>query len=827
MKVKVILGLAALSVVAEHALAQNRIYVNIATQQGGDGSSWTAAFRDLQDALDEATQTPGSDEVWIAKGIYLPDRGTRDRGRSFALTSQLSLHGGFSGGESSLDQADPVRNLTILSGDLARNDIAGFVRISENALHVVVATDVLDVTLDGLTVTGGNADSFSEPDRNGAGFRAEDCALILTRCVLKSNWSRDSGGAMYATGCDLSISGATVTQNTDSFGDYAACMIENSTVTIDDSDFSDNRGGGLSCNGTQSTISDCTFRGNSATALVAGGQDTHITRCQFINNRAESGAAANLFGTPLVTCTDCLFLWNESVGNGGAVYAAHADVVNCVFAGNLSGDLGGALYSGFGVDVIDSVFAGNQGQGMGGAVYAASLSQFTNCEFVSNTAADGRGGAVAAIGDGTNVATFTNCAFSENLAEDVGGAVVAAGAQSFLRCTFEKNVAYDGGGAAYGNSNAAGLRFLDCTFTSNDAGGDGGALALFDSTIDGCVFDANRATGNGGGIVLGGNGIVTLSNSRFCGNRAASGSAIDNAQCDLYASNLIITGNTASNAGALRHGSRFLRLTNSTIASNSASLQTGGIYLLGSPYNDIVANCILWDNSRGGTIDEAAQFVSTDSSYTLSYCDVRDWQGTLGGFGGQGCFSAAPSFADQNGPDGLNGTPDDDLRLTDGSCCIDSGDNDNVFGPTSDFLGLPRQVNDTGVPDLGHGTAPVVDLGATEHQTRSEGIVLVRPIPGVAGQSNRIDAYGLVPGARTQFTYSFTPGRTNVPSCPGVYLSMDSPKTAGRVNADQSGHAALNVFIPSSVPNRVVLIQCLDKSECEVSNLVQTTLIHP
>ena len=59
---------------------------------GGDGSSWEAAFGDLQTALGAAV---GGDELWVASGIYRPTAGP-DRGVSFALKQDVAIYGGFS-----------------------------------------------------------------------------------------------------------------------------------------------------------------------------------------------------------------------------------------------------------------------------------------------------------------------------------------------------------------------------------------------------------------------------------------------------------------------------------------------------------------------------------------------------------------------------------------------------------------------------------------------------------------------------------------------------------------------------------------------------------
>src|SRR5262245_44084103 len=73
------------------------IYVDAAAAPGGHGGSWQAAFRDLQDALDQVNELySGAVEVRIAGGVYKPGRGTLNRTASFdihphAFTSAVAL----------------------------------------------------------------------------------------------------------------------------------------------------------------------------------------------------------------------------------------------------------------------------------------------------------------------------------------------------------------------------------------------------------------------------------------------------------------------------------------------------------------------------------------------------------------------------------------------------------------------------------------------------------------------------------------------------------------------------------------------------------------
>ena len=75
------------------------IYVNTNVVGGeGNGSSWSDAFDNLQDAL---TVAVSNDEIWVAAGQYFPDEGSDqvndDIESTFNLIDGVSVYGGFSG----------------------------------------------------------------------------------------------------------------------------------------------------------------------------------------------------------------------------------------------------------------------------------------------------------------------------------------------------------------------------------------------------------------------------------------------------------------------------------------------------------------------------------------------------------------------------------------------------------------------------------------------------------------------------------------------------------------------------------------------------------
>ena len=62
------------------AFADQIIYVDAGALGSNDGSSWQDAYTYLHDALADANSLPNPPEIWVAQGIYRPDRSTAARG---------------------------------------------------------------------------------------------------------------------------------------------------------------------------------------------------------------------------------------------------------------------------------------------------------------------------------------------------------------------------------------------------------------------------------------------------------------------------------------------------------------------------------------------------------------------------------------------------------------------------------------------------------------------------------------------------------------------------------------------------------------------------
>ena len=180
-------GIGAIPTYPEVAEAAQIRYVDAGAGGSNDGTSWTNAFTDLQDAL---TAAATGDEIWVAAGTYRPTAGT-DRTLSFVLKSGVALYGGFSGAETERGQRDAAANVATLSGNIGDTGSA-----SDNSCHVVHGGGADETAiLDGFTVSGGNADGAGENENGGGMYNDSSSRPTVTGCRFANNYADDQGGA--------------------------------------------------------------------------------------------------------------------------------------------------------------------------------------------------------------------------------------------------------------------------------------------------------------------------------------------------------------------------------------------------------------------------------------------------------------------------------------------------------------------------------------------------------------------------------------------------------------------------------------------------------
>ena len=236
----------------------------------------------------------------------------------------------------------------------------------------------------------------------------------------------------------------------------------------------------------------------------------------------------------------------------------------------------------------------------------------------------------------------------------------------------------------------------NCYHVVTGTGAD--ATALLDGfVITGGNADGAGADANGGGL-LNEVGHARFRGCRFVGNRAAGdGGGVFTLSGSPVFTNCIWNGNVAGgHGGGLRHAQNHPCVTNCTLFGNVAGVVGGAIYSGAAfpnpggraiPAFVAVSNSILWGNmAHGGIISgESAQIFAE-----FPEVDYSCVQGLTGALRGTGNISDDPLFANEVGDDGLPGTVDDNLRLSDGSPCIDAGDNGASTLPDHDFDGESR-----------------------------------------------------------------------------------------------------------------------------------------
>jgi hypothetical protein len=285
------------------------LFVNSLNEKPGDGMNWGTAYNSLITAIKDAGE---GDSIWVASGIYVPTK-ENDRTASFRLKEGVDLYGGFSGGETRLDQRDWKKNRTVLSGDIGRPGYG-----EDNCYQVVKGAD--RALLDGFLVTGGNSINAPFPAPPGA----PQGGGPGTPGPPPPGGPGGGGPPIHITP-EIILKGTHVADG--------AGMINYQVAPI-------------------------------------------VRHCIFTDNQAKKGGAVYNMVTkvfpptpgtdrPVPRFIDCIFENNRALGRGGGVandLGTHAIFLNCVFKGNQCDQKGGGMYNDFGCSpfVINCLFLGNQ-----------------------------------------------------------------------------------------------------------------------------------------------------------------------------------------------------------------------------------------------------------------------------------------------------------------------------------------------------------------------------------------------------------------------------------------------------------------------------------
>ncbi|MFN8446394.1 MAG: choice-of-anchor Q domain-containing protein [Caldilineaceae bacterium] len=324
-----------------------------------DGLTWEKAHPNLQSAL--AAAQPG-DEIWVAAGVYRPDEGggqiDNDPNATFKLQNQIAIYGGFDGTETQRSQRNWVQNVTVLSGDIDKNDSTdanGVVTsttnlVGVNARHVISASNINNSgLLDGFTITAGSADT------SGGGMVNDKSTPTLVNLIFSANQATTNGGGML----NLNSSAPTIT-NTLFFANQAT------------------NGGGMSnSSGSGPVMLNVTFHSNQASGKGGGMYNYSsfptLLNGSFVANQASNGGGLynEFLSTP--SLTNITFSGNQAT-NGSAIYNVSNSgptLTHATLKGNIASNSGTLYSDNNNTSLRNSIVWGNQ-VGSGGAIAGGS-----------------------------------------------------------------------------------------------------------------------------------------------------------------------------------------------------------------------------------------------------------------------------------------------------------------------------------------------------------------------------------------------------------------------------------------------------------------------
>lgn len=298
--------------------------------------------------------------------------------------------------------------------------------------------NLLDVSISGLTLTGG--DVFS-----GGGAISTTENLVISDCVLTDN------GSLFAGGAILSDAGPNVPPN--------SLTVRNCILTGNSTPSSE--GGAIRKRFGTLTIEDTTIANNTANSAgggvdaADGGVSVQINRSTISNNRTIQTTGS----------------FESSSGYGGGIFvlSGTVSITASVINGNSSRQFGAGIFASASyLTLVDSVVSNNSliasaGSGSGGfgaGISASSGGSIIRSTISGNSAGSGTGGGISG-----SVLSIVDCTISGNSAAFVGG-VDIGGTSEIINSTISGNSASVSTGALV-NEGGGTVKITSSTITAN------------------------------------------------------------------------------------------------------------------------------------------------------------------------------------------------------------------------------------------------------------------------------------------------------------------------------------------------------------------------
>ncbi len=203
----------------------------------------------------------------------------------------------------------------------------------------------------------------------------------------------------------------------------------------------------------------------------------------FRHGYGDYGGAIRCTNSSSPKITDCSFLANEALNDGGAIYSSssHPVILRCTFKGNIAGSRGGAIGNSNSSPTVDQChFEQSSATNYGGAMYISNSGTKVSHSVFFNNTTDGWGAGLIIWGCSPII---ENCAFTQNTSSGSigGGMAIMNGSPIVAGTIFKGNSATWGGGLAAFNGGTP--KLINLTIVGNTGINHGGGIYLQNGSV--------------------------------------------------------------------------------------------------------------------------------------------------------------------------------------------------------------------------------------------------------------------------------------------------------------------------------------------------------